>query len=122
MLDIKKAYLADRALLKKAGEELTAESVDDFMMWCDANGVDLTAKEEELQEVEFSPEEQEFLNTVTKAVISRDGDKTIVKLVAGDDETGAIEIEISDEGGEKEDSLEEEHEDALEEVLEEGVE
>lgn len=112
---IKQAYLDDRTLLAESGEEVPTEGVDDFLMWCEASGIDFTAKEEMV--VEFTDEEKAILGKATKAVIvEKDGSYT-VSIETDNDEDGIVEISVS-EG----DDLEEEMEEMSEEVMDEGVE
>ena len=118
LIAFKKAYMADREHLAKAGEELGKESIDDFLMWCDDNKVEIIAKEEEIKEIEFSPEEQEVLKSVTKGIITKDGNNYKLKMVVSDEaDSDYVELEISPE-----DSLEEEMEEEIEDIAEEGVE
>lgn len=113
---LKELYIADRKFLAENGEALQEESIEDFVMWSEANSMgsmELTA--EEVEEVEFSGEEQEILSSVVMAEISQSDGKIIVKLMA--DEDNFVELEINDE-----ETLKEEHEEELSEVMEEGVE
>ncbi|MCK5601971.1 hypothetical protein KAR91_08885 [Candidatus Pacearchaeota archaeon] len=112
---IKSAYVSDRELLAEAGEEVPAESVDDFMMWCEASGITFTAKDE--MEIEFTDEEKAILGKATKAIIVEKDGSFVVTIETDDEEDGLVEISVSE--GE---DLGEEMEDMAEEVLEEGVE
>lgn len=112
---IKSAYIADRELLAEAGEEVPAESVDDFMMWCEASGITFTA--EENMEIEFTDEEKAILGKATKAIIEEKDGSFIVTIETDNEEDGMVEISVA-EG----DDLEEEMEDMSEEIIDEGVE
>lgn len=112
---LKSAYVADRELLAEAGEEVPAESVDDFMMWCEASGITFTAEED--MEIEFTDEEKAILGKATKAVIvEKDGTFTVT-IETDNEEDGMVEISVA-EG----DDLGEEMEDMAEGVIDEGVE
>lgn len=111
---IKSAYIADRALLAEAGAEVPAESVDDFMMWCEASGITFTA--EESMEVVFTDEEKVILGKATKAVIEEKDGSFIVTIETDNEDDGVVEISVS-EG----DDLAEEMEDMSEEIIDEGV-
>lgn len=112
---LKATYIADRELLANAGEEVPAEGVDDFMMWCEASGITFTAKEE--MEIEFTDEEKSILGKATKAtIVDKDG-SFIVTIETDNEEDGMVEISVSE--GE---DLEEEMEDMSEEIIDEGVE
>lgn len=113
---LKELYIADRKFLAENGEALQEESIEDFVMWSEANSTDsMELKAEEVEEVEFSAEEQEVLSGVAMAEISKSDGRIIVKLMA--DEDNFVELEINDD-----ETLEEEHEEALSEVMEEGAE
>ena len=111
---VKQAYLEDRALLAEAGEEVGAEGVDDFLMWCEASGIEFTAKDEMI--VEFTDEEKAILGKATKAVIVEKDGSYVITIESDNEEDGVVEISIS-EG----DDLEEEMEEMSEEIIEEGV-
>ena len=112
---IKQAYLEDRTLLAESGEEVPAEGVDDFLMWCEASGIEFTAKDEII--VEFTDEEKAILGQATKAVIVEKDGSYVITLGSDDEKDGVVEISVS-EG----DDLEEEMDEMAEEIIEEGIE
>jgi len=111
---LRQAYLEDRTLLAEAGEEVAAEGVGDFLMWCEASGIEFTAKDEMI--VEFTDEEKAILGKATKAVIVEKDGLYVVTIESDNEEDGVVEISVS-EG----DDLEEEMEEMSEEIIEEGV-
>ena len=111
---VKQAYLDDRTLLADAGEEVPAEGVDDFLMWCEASGIEFTAKAEMI--VEFTDEEKAILGKATKAVIVEKDGSYVITIESDNEEDGIVEISVS-EG----DDLEEEMEEMSEEIIQEGV-
>ena len=113
-IDFKTAYVEDRKLLAEAGVELNPINVDDFLSWCDASGVALTAKDE--QEIEFNDEEKAILAKATKAVISKEGDNYVVLIQTDSEEDGAVEISIGDE-----ENMEDEMDEMVEDVMDEGA-
>ena len=111
---LKTAYLDDRTLLAESGEEVGTESVDDFMMWCEASGITFTAKDE--MEIEFTDEEKAILGKATKAIIVDKDGSFIVTIETDNEEDGMVEISVAE--GE---DLEEEMEEMSEEIIDEGV-
>ena len=98
---------------------LPADPIDGFLMWMEANHL-VFAKDEAITK-EFTPEEQEFLKTVTGYTVSeKKGEYTVCLHGAEGPEGNVIEIAVSGTE-EAEDSLGEEMAEEAEEILEEGL-
>ena len=111
----KEAFIADTDALVKTGEKVSENVLDNFLMWMEASNLKFVAAEEEMTK-EFTPEEQEFLKTVTGYTVKKTEEGFNMCLHGPEGTDGAIEIEVSSD-----ESLEEEMEEEKEEVLEDGV-
>lgn len=120
----KEAFLKDTDELMKVASaeevaELPTDPIDGFLMWMEANHL-VFAKEEAITK-EFTPEEQEFLKTVTGYTVSeKKGEYTVCLHGAEGPEGNVIEIAVSGTE-EAEDSLGEEMAEEAEEIIEEGL-
>lgn len=114
----KEAFLKETEDLVKEGTKVSDNILENFFMWAEANDLDFVAAEDAEIKKEFTPEEQEFLKTVTGYGVKKKEGGFTVCLHGADPDAGSIEIEVSDDG----ETIEEEMEEEKEEILEEGVE